>query len=143
VSARRRETDALRTLAFIFGLCISSIMAVGIVAPSVLVWIAQQVLASGTLGFYIIAAVRIAFGLILISVGADSRAPNAVRVLGYVIVILGLVTAFSGWAAIAPAQGAVESWLQQDSAVIRLTAVPFLALGGFVAYACAPPRRAA
>lgn len=135
--------DALRIFAFIFGLCISSIMAVGIVAPSALVWIAQQVLASGSLGFYIIAAVRIAFGLILISVGAASRAPKAVRVLGSVIVILGLFTAFSGWGAIARAQGAIESWLQQGSAVLRLTAVPFLALGVFVVYACAPPRRSA
>jgi len=35
-----------------------------------------------------------------------------------------------------------EWWMRQGDGVIRLTAVLVLALGGFVAYACAPTRRA-
>jgi len=35
-----------------------------------------------------------------------------------------------------------EWWMRQGDGVIRLTAVLVLALGDFVAYACAPTRRA-
>jgi hypothetical protein len=128
----------VKTLAFVFGLCIS---AVGILAPSSLVWLAQHFVTSGA--FYVIATVRIAFGLILISVASASRAPKALRVLGYVILILGITTALTGLVAIGRAQGAIEWWLQQGSGLVRLTGVLLLALGGFVAYACAPARPAA
>jgi hypothetical protein len=47
-----------------------------------LVWIAQQFVTSDA--FYVIATVRIAFGLVLISGASASRAPKALRVLGYV-----------------------------------------------------------
>jgi hypothetical protein len=131
----------VKTLAFVFGLCISAVGAVGILAPSSLVWLAQHFVTSGA--FYVIATVRIAFGLILISVASASRAPKALRVLGYVILILGITTALTGLVAIGRAQGAIEWWSQQGSGLVRLTGVLLLALGGFVAYACAPARPAA
>lgn len=131
----------MKTLAFVFGLCISAVGAVGILAPSSLVWLAQHSVTSGA--FYFIATVRIAFGLILISVASASRVPKALRVLGYVILILGITTALTGLMAIGRARGAIEWWLQQGSGVFRLTSVLILALGGFVAYACAPSGRAA
>ena len=130
----------MKTLAFVFGLCVSAVGVVGILAPSGLVWLARHSTTSGA--FYVIAAVRIAFGLILISVASASRAPKALRVLGYVIVVLGITTALMGLVAIGGARGAIEWWLQQGPGVLRLTGVPVLALGGFVAYACAPTRRA-
>jgi hypothetical protein len=134
-SVGQREGDVVKTLAFVFGLCISAVGAVGILAPSSLVWVAQRFVTPGA--FYVIATVRIAFGLILISVASASRAPKALRVLGYAIVILGITTALMGLMAIGRARGAIESWLQQGSGVLRLTSVLILALGGFVAYACA------
>ena len=36
------------------------------------------------------------------------------------------------------ARAIIEWWLQQGSGVVRLTGVLVLALGGFVAFACAP-----
>jgi len=75
-------------------------------------------------------------------VAPASRAPKVLLVLGYVILILGITTALSGLAAIGRARGAIEWWMRQGDGVIRLTAVLVLALGGFVAYACAPTRRA-
>jgi len=130
----------VKTLAFVVGLCISAVGVVGLFAPSGLVWLAQQFATS--VAFYVLATVRIAFGLILISVAAASRAPKALRVLGYVILILGITTAFTGLVAIEQAKGAIEWWLQQGTALERLTSVFVLALGGFIAYACAPARRA-
>lgn len=130
----------LPLLAYIFSLCIVAVGAVGILAPSGLVWIAQHFVTPGP--FYIIAMVRVAFGLVLISVAAASRAPKALRVVGYVIVIAGIATALMGLLAIGRARTGIEWWLQEGSGVVRLTGVLVLAFGAFVAYACAPGRRA-
>ena len=129
----------MKSLAFVCSLCIGTVGAVGILAPSGLVWLAQYFVTS--LPFVIIATVRIAFGLLLISVASASREPRALRVLGYVIVILGIATALTGLVAIGPARAAIEWWLRQGSVVYRLTGVLILALGGFIAYACAPGAR--
>jgi hypothetical protein len=129
----------VKTLAFVFGLCIATVGAVGTLAPSGLVWVAQNSLTSGA--FYVVATVRVAFGLLLISVARASRAPKALRVLGYVIVIAGIATALMGLLGIGRARAMIEWWLQLGSGVVRLTGVLILALGAFVAYACAPAQR--
>jgi hypothetical protein len=131
----------MKTLAFVVTLVIMAVGAVGVVVPSGLVWIAQHSVTSGA--FYLIATVRVAFGLVLISVASVSRAPKTLRVLGYLILIAGITTALTGVAAMERARAIIEWWLQQGSGVVRLAGVVVLALGGFVAYACAPARRAA
>jgi hypothetical protein len=134
-------SSVTKALAFMFGLCILTVGAVGILAPSSLVWVAHHFITSGP--FYVIATVRVAFGLVLISAASASRSPKALRVLGYVILIAGIATAVTGLLAIGRARASIEWWLQQGSGVARLTGVLVLSLGGFVAYACAPARRAA
>lgn len=129
----------MNIIAFVFGLCISIIGAIGILVPSGMVWLARLFVTSGP--FYVIAAIRIAFGLILISVASSSRFPKAIRILGYIILIAGVTAAFSGFVAIGQARGAIEWWLQQGSGLLRLTCVFVIALGAFIAYACAPARR--
>jgi len=130
----------VKTLAFVIGLLIVAVGAVGIIAPSGLVWIAEHSVTSGA--FYVIATVRVAFGLVLISVASVSRAPKTLHVLGYLILIAGITTALTGLVAIERAHAIIEWWLRQGFSVIRLTGIPVLALGGFIAYACAPARRA-
>ena len=124
----------MKQLAFVVGLCISAVGAAGILAPSGLVWLAEQFDTPGA--FYAIATVRIAFGLILIATAPASRMPRALRTLGYIIVTLGLSAAVAGFAAIGPARSAIEWWMRQGSGLIRLTSVLVLALGAFVVYAC-------
>ncbi|MEO8615163.1 MAG: hypothetical protein ABI600_08490 [Luteolibacter sp.] len=131
----------MKTLAFGMALLIMAVGAIGIIVPSALVWIAQHAVTSGV--FYVIAAVRVAFGLILISVASVSRAPKTLRVLGYFILIAGITTALIGLFAIERAHAIIEWWLQQGSGVIRLTGILVLAFGGFITYACAPARRPA
>ena len=128
----------MKTLAFVFGLCIVALGAVGILAPSGLFWIARHFVTSGA--FYLVAAVRVAFGLVLISVASASRAPKALRVLGYIVFISGIATALMGLVGMGLARSIIEWWLQQGSGVVRLTGILVLALGSFVAYACAPAR---
>jgi len=131
----------VKTLAFGVALVIMAVGIVGILVPSGLVWIAQH---SGTsAAFYVIAMVRVALGLVLISVASVSRAPKTLRVLGYLLLIAGITTALMGLVAMARARLLIEWWLQQGSGVVRLTGILVLAIGGFIAYACAPTRRAA
>jgi hypothetical protein len=131
----------VKALAFVIGLFIVAVGSAGVLAPSSLVWIAHHSETPGA--FYTIATIRITFGLVLISVASASRAPKPVRILGYVIFIAGVATALTGLVGIGRARTIIESWLQQGSVVVRLTGVLLVALGGFVAYACAPVRRAA
>jgi hypothetical protein len=133
--------DVVKVLAFVFGLCIAILGAVGILVPSGLVWLAQHFVTPGA--FYVAATVRVALGLVLISAASVSRAPKALRVLGYVIVIAGIATALTGLLGIGRARAIIDWWLEQGSGVVRLTGLLVLAFGGFVAYACAPVRRAA
>jgi hypothetical protein len=71
---------------------------------------------------------------------SGSRAPKTLRVVAFIPLVAGIATPFVG---IERAQTVIEWWTHQGSGVVRLTAVPLLALGGFIAYACAPARRAA
>jgi hypothetical protein len=130
----------VRTAAFVVGLCIAAVGAVGILAPSILVALGQHFVTSGP--FYVVAAVRVAVGLLLLSVAAVSRAPRALRVLGWVIVAVGITTALTGLLAIGEARAAIEWWSRQGPGLVRGTAVLLLALGGFVAYACSSHRLA-
>ena len=109
--------------------------------PAGFVWIAQHSVTPGAL--YVIAAVRVTLGLVLISVASVSRVPRALRILGYLILVAGVATALTGLAGIERARVMTEWWLKQGSGVIRLTGALVLALGGFIAFACAPIRRAA
>ncbi|MGO9613083.1 MAG: hypothetical protein ACLPX5_08610 [Dissulfurispiraceae bacterium] len=123
----------MRTLAFVMSLAIIAVGALGIFAPPVLVWIARHSLAPFEL--YSIAAIRIAFGLLLFSVASTSRTPKTLRVVAFIPLAAGIAMPFVG---IERAQTVIEWWTQQGYSVVRLTAVPLLAVGGFIAYACAP-----
>jgi len=128
----------VKSLAFVFGLCILAVGAVGLLAPSGLVWIAQHSLTPAAL--YSIAVIRVAFGLLLIAVASTSRAPKTIRVVAFIPLLAGIAMPFVGAES---AQASIQWWMRQGSGIVRLTAVPLLALGSFVAYACAPSRRRA
>ena len=128
----------MKTLAFVIGLIIIAVGAFGILAPSGLVWLARHSVTPVEL--YIIAAFRVAFGLLLISVASASWAPKTLRVFAFIPLVAGIATPLVG---VERAPLIIEWWSQRGSGLVRLSAVLLLALGGFVAYACAPSRRAA
>lgn len=135
--------NIVKTLAFIIGLFIAAVGAGGIVAPSALVWVGQPFTTPVAWHWYVLAAVRATFGVLLLSVAKASRAPRTLRVVAFIplAAALGaLVTAFVG---VDQARATIEWWSLQGPWFVRLSAAPLLALGGFVAYACAPARRAA
>jgi hypothetical protein len=130
----------MKTVAFAMALFIMAFGAVGIFLPSVPTWVAQHSVTAGA--FYVVAAIRVAFGLVLISAASASRAPKTLRVLGYIILIAGITTALMGLLAIERARAMIEWWLQQGPTVLRLTSAVLFGFGGFIAYVCAPRRAA-
>jgi hypothetical protein len=131
----------VKTLAFAVALVIMALGTLCIVVPAGPVWLAQHAVTPGV--FYVVGTVRIAFGLVLISVAPVSRAPKTLRVLGYLFLVAGVATALTGLVAIERARAMIEWWWQQGPGRVRLTGVLGLVFGGFIAYACAPARRAA
>ena len=140
-SVRQQEHHTLKNLAFVAALLILAFGVGGVLEPSGLVWIAEHSMTSGV--FFSVAAVRVAFGFVLISAASSSRAPKAIRIVGIVVMIAGITTAVMALVGMGPAREIVEWWIQQGSVIVRLSAALILALGAFVAYACAPVRHAA
>jgi hypothetical protein len=133
---RQRERDIVKTLAFVISFCIMAVGAAGILAPSGLVWVARHSITPVDL--YVIAGVRVSFGVLLLSVASASRAPRTLRVVAFIPLVAGIATPFVG---VERAPVIIGWWAQQGSGVVRDTAALVLALGGFFAYACAPARR--
>ena len=120
----------MKSLALIAGLVISTIGAVGVLAPDVLVMIGRYSISP--IALYAVAALRVGIGLVLLRVAPASRSPRALRVLGAIILVGGLVTALLGvdrWRAI------LDWWSAQGPAAMRLAAAVALAFGGFLVYA--------
>ena len=130
----------MKALAFVAGLGILAVGEIGLLMPSTLVWIAQRF---GTpLQWYAIGAVRVAFGVLLLSVAATSRAPRTLRVVALIPVLAGLGALATPFVGVERAGAILEWWSQLGPGYVRLSALSLLLLGGFIAYACAPARRA-
>jgi hypothetical protein len=124
----------MKALAFVIGLCIAAIGAIGLLAPAVLLWIGGRF--GSPTEWYAIGVVRVAFGLLLFSVAKTSRSPRALRAVAFIPLLAGIAALVTPLVGLAQARAAVEWWSRQGPGVARLTALPLIALGGFVAYAC-------
>jgi len=131
----------VKTLAFVVGLCIAAFGAIGIVAPSVPLGIGERF---GTPAEWVaIGAIRIAFALLLFSVAKVSRAPRALRAVAFIPLLAGAGALLTPLVGLEQARATLEWWSRQGPGVARLASLALVALGGFVAYACGPVRRAA
>ena len=129
---------ALNVAAMFVGLTIAGLGCVGLAAPALLVDFGSSLL-TGT-GLYIVAAIRVAFGLLLLFAARTSRMPRTLRTIGIVIVIAGLITPLFG----VERSTSMLNWLSmQGPALVRVVATVAIALGAFVLYAAAPRRGSA
>ena len=128
----------MRTLALAVGLLVVVIGVVGIVAPDALVTIGLHSVTP--VGLYVVAALRIAIGLVLLGASSASRMPRTLRVFGIVVLAAGLATPFLG---LERARVIVNWWFAGGPVVIRLWAVVAVLLGGFIISAAGGSRRAA
>lgn len=127
----------MRWFAIAFGLFIAAIGVVGLVDPALLLDVTTFTRTS--IGLYIVAALRVAFGLILIGAAGTSRMPRTVRILGAFIVLAGIVTPFIG---VEGARAIVAWWSAQGVGFMRTWAVFALVFGLFIIYAVTPRRPA-
>ncbi len=123
--------------ALAIGLLIIAQSIVGLVAPEFFLRLIQSIQTPPII--YFAAAVRIAFGIVLVLAAPLSRAPIALRILGMLIVLGGVITPFFG----VQLAETVLGWWSQSAGIVRAWAAAALALGVFIVYATAYQQRAA
>ncbi len=123
-------------LALVIGLLIMAIGSLGVVLPETLSAAVRYLLTP--LGLYLIAAFRVAFGVVLILVAPSSRAPNFLRILGWIVVFAGIATPFIG---VDRARAMLDWWSTLDPAVMRAWSGIGAVFGAAVVYAVVPRRR--
>ncbi len=127
----------MRVAALIIGLLVAALGLVGMTAPEVIQRLISMIHLPPAL--YLAALLRVAFGIIFILAAPSSRLPNAIRILGVIMILAGVLTPFFG---VQIAELALISG-SRGPGTIRAFAAAALALGGFIVYATRHKRRAA
>jgi hypothetical protein len=120
----------MRFLALLVALFVMVVGLAGVFTPDVLLGMRQYVATTG--GLYVIAALRVGIGLVLILVARTSRAPKTLRAIGIAVIIAGLATPLFG---VERTRAVLEWESRQGTALIRIGGGLALALGGFLAFA--------
>jgi len=131
LSSARPLTEA----AAIVGVMIAGVGLLGVAAPLVLLDLGRWLLGPG--GLYAVAVIRIAFGLLLLRVASISRMPKALRVIGAVILINGVMTPFVG---VERSEALLNWFSNQGTMFVRAAATLAIAFGAFVVYLVSPRR---
>jgi hypothetical protein len=123
----------LTLITSLMAVAIAALGVLGMTAPALLLEMAR-LLTTGT-GLYGAAVLRVVFGVLLLLLAPGSRMPGIIRVIGFLIVVAGVLTPFFGVAA------GVFTWISaQDPRLIRAVAILPFALGLFIVYAINSPR---
>ena len=120
-------------LAMAVGFVIAAIGALGIAAPSAVFEFGRSLQSGGAL--YVLAALRIALGAILIWAAPDARAPRMLRIFGGLIIVAGVATPFFG---LERSRAVFDWWSTQGSVYMRAWPVTAIILGLFIAYVAVP-----
>jgi hypothetical protein len=128
----------MRALASTVALIIVGLGLLGVASPALLLDLARPLLSPVAL--YVVAAVRVAFGVVLLIAASGSRMPRTVRILGIIIVVAGVLTPFLG---VERSQAIFDWWSQQPAWFMRLWAALPIILGCFVFLALRPREQAA
>lgn len=86
-------------------------------------------------GLYVVAAARLAVGIVLFLAAPASRKPRTLRVLGVLVCLAGVAAAVL---TIDRGHELAEWWSSHGLGFIRIAAVVVMVVGGFVAHATAP-----
>jgi hypothetical protein len=127
----------MRVAALIIGLLIAALGLIGVFAPDVLLRLVSMIHLPPAL--YLAALLRVAFGIIFIVAAPRSRLPTALRILGVIVILAGVLTPFFG---AQMAEVALNSG-SKNSGTVRALAGAALAFGGFIVYATGHKSRAA
>ena len=119
-----------KVVATIMGALICVIGLVGVAAPSLLLEFGQSLQTPAAL--YVVAAVRIVFGVVLVWVASASRMPSTLRVIGVVIIVLGLFTPLFG---VERSQATLGWFSSQGPLFVQVVASVATIFGLFIIYA--------
>ena len=128
----------MKVLAIAIGLIVGAIGVVGVVAPSLLLEYGRSLLTPTAL--YVVAALRIGIGTVLVRVAPVSRTPTVLRILGTFIIIAGVLTPFFG---VEHSRAILDWWSNQGPSFMRLSLGLAIAFGLFIVYAVTSSRRTA
>ncbi len=126
----------MKKIALLIGVLLVVIGIAGLLRPMDIMAFGQHLLTPTKL--YAVAALRIAIGLVLVFAAPASRAPNALRVLGTLIFVVGVATAFIG---VDRARTMLDWWSAQGPVFIRLPFCIAIAAGSFIMYAITARQR--
>jgi hypothetical protein len=115
------------------GFVVAAIGVLGVAAPSVLLEFGRSLQSAGAL--YVVAAMRVGFGIILVWAAPNSRTPRILRILGIFIVIAGLVTPFLG---VERSRAIFDWWSTGGSFFTRAWPMAAVGFGLFIAYVNLP-----
>lgn len=125
-------------MAMVLCLLVAALGAIGVVSPRTLLGIARQLQTPS--GLYVAAVLRIMLGGTLVLAAPTSRAPRAMRAIGVIIVVAGLLTPVFG---LERFRGVLEAWSAQGPILMRVWASVALVFGCAMAYALLPKSRTA
>ena len=129
----------MRLLGLAIGALVILASAISFAAPDLRLSLERAVMTPD--GLDVIAALRIAIGLVFVLAAPTSRAPRALGALGLVVLIAGLATP---WFGVDRAQAVLSWFTSAGPLLMRLDAVVGMAMGSFLVYVLrAPTRRAA
>ncbi|HVJ93188.1 MAG TPA: hypothetical protein VM580_25480 [Labilithrix sp.] len=120
----------MKSLALMVAFAIAVVGALGVLVPSSLLSIARSF--ATPVGLYVVAAIRVAVGLLFVSVAPRASRPNVLRALGAFILLSGVVTPFVG---VERAREYIDAWSSRGTGVLRLWGVLGALLGGVLAHA--------
>lgn len=124
-------------IALALSIAVSALGVIGLFSPDALLAIGRKLASPG--GLLVAAAVRVAFGAVLILAAPVSRAPRTVRGIGVAIVIAGAITPLFG---VERARSILDGWASRGPLPMRVAPAVALALGSSLAYLVAPRRSA-
>jgi hypothetical protein len=129
----------MRVVVLLIALVIIVFGVVGVVVPDTVTAMRREYVPI-PLGVYIVGAIRLTLGVLLLLLAPASRLPKAMRVLGVLVCAQGLVQII-GMPFVGPdrARAILEWEATMPPALLRVGALLALATGGFIAYALRPP----
>lgn len=128
----------MKLAALLIGIFMMTVGVVGLVVPSpdeIRAYFGSFTATAG--GLYVVAAARIAIGLVFIRVAPASRSPRFLRGAGAIALALGVMTAL---VSVEVAQAILKWELEQRPAVFRLAAMFWLLFGAYVSFAVSKRR---
>jgi hypothetical protein len=122
----------MRFAALAFAAFVTAVGFFGVVAPARL--LATSHVFATPVGLAATTAVRLIFGAVLFIIAPDSRAPDALHVIGGLVFVFGVITPFVG---VRRSRRWLEWWSARGLNFMRAWAAVAIVFGSFLIYAVA------